>query len=646
MERREIAKDVENRIRRLGFGKVKSKGLKETVKKVINSAPKWAEKIDPEEVNFEEVLYSIDIGTLKYLPSKDFKKLVDIETGKVVDVSKYGKIVNKLDFDYFDTSYLAVLEGATPLLIVETEDGKKRLVDIERDKLLLETDNIEVSQNLMLEENQVRNLFVVAKNDGKLNLYAVRKDNNLQYLTDLKDEKEAYLLLIEEIGKEQTFEITDSKGVKHTLLIKADKEDFEIYFDNQRVDKPTYTVVSHPAPRHLDDTLALHLLGSLYNAQYKFVHPQGDEVKEYIEDPTAIVVDIGGEYDPQKLNFDHHQDLNLPSSVVLTLKHFKPSLLEDETVKEFVEIADKIDRFGFPKVSKEYNLPPDNTVPLLMRAYLDISQKLFEEGKVPFKNPEQFKNHLKEALSSKYPIKVITEEGQTVEALFDVEKEKIEGAEIDKEGLSKVVPKIKAVLIKGRVPVVDFSDIVSTVREGKVFNPVLDYMYQTQKKTFNPESFKNPYNRFFLKAVVQFPKAVVNDYVNRLKEEEKRKKEVLSNLKIATFMGLKAIIDLSDNPLRPGEYFQVHPDAGFLFQRNAFNKEQTSIVKNTRLPETQKINLNELYKILGEDKKVFTHPTGFITVVDMPVEETLQKLKKELSNDISLNNDTFLNPSF
>jgi uncharacterized UPF0160 family protein len=62
-----------------------------------------------------------------------------------------------------------------------------------------------------------------------------------------------------------------------------------------------------------------------------------------IADPDTIVLDVGGEYDPAKNNYDHHQDLSLPSAAGLVWRHWKDVLCEPEAQPFFQEFIDSID---------------------------------------------------------------------------------------------------------------------------------------------------------------------------------------------------------------------------------------------------------------------------------------------------------------
>jgi hypothetical protein len=62
-------------------------------------------------------------------------------------------------------------------------------------------------------------------------------------------------------------------------------------------------IVTHPGGAHKDDFLACSALLAHYNVAIE----RRDPTAEDLDSPGTIVVDIGHEHDPAKLNFDHHQ---------------------------------------------------------------------------------------------------------------------------------------------------------------------------------------------------------------------------------------------------------------------------------------------------------------------------------------------------
>ncbi len=69
-------------------------------------------------------------------------------------------------------------------------------------------------------------------------------------------------------------------------------------------------------------------------------------LEEAIADPYTLVLDVGGVYDPSMFNFDHHQDLSLPSSAGMIwqhFKHFSPYSEEYPYLDNFISAIDAVD---------------------------------------------------------------------------------------------------------------------------------------------------------------------------------------------------------------------------------------------------------------------------------------------------------------
>lgn len=110
-------------------------------------------------------------------------------------------------------------------------------------------------------------------------------------------------------------------------------------------------IISHLPPRHMDDWLAIAFLKSLFSdAEVEYVHPQRVP-GEYYDDDRICLIDIGGKYDPEKNNFDHHQNLDLSCSLILIWKKYGNFDIEKYPV---VKIIDHIDRFGVKEASVKF----------------------------------------------------------------------------------------------------------------------------------------------------------------------------------------------------------------------------------------------------------------------------------------------------
>ncbi|MCK4690923.1 MAG: MYG1 family protein [Desulfuromonadales bacterium] len=79
-----------------------------------------------------------------------------------------------------------------------------------------------------------------------------------------------------------------------------------------------YKIVAHPGSAHKDDFLSVCVLLSALGHADVF---RREATGEDLADPQTYVVDVGMEYDPQRHNFDHHQDPSLPCAFHLVMKH-------------------------------------------------------------------------------------------------------------------------------------------------------------------------------------------------------------------------------------------------------------------------------------------------------------------------------------
>jgi hypothetical protein len=143
-------------------------------------------------------------------------------------------------------------------------------------------------------------------------------------------------------------------------------------------------VVTHREPRHWDDFIAVALLKMSYpDAVVEFVHPQGVP-QEYYNDKGVCLVDVGGRYEPELMNFDHHQDVNLNCSLMLVLKYvYGLSVLSK--VLQFIDLAD---RFGVKKASEELGVRLDPQEDAMRREILliDLNRYGKEVGEVLWDN--------------------------------------------------------------------------------------------------------------------------------------------------------------------------------------------------------------------------------------------------------------------
>ena len=145
-------------------------------------------------------------------------------------------------------------------------------------------------------------------------------------------------------------------------------------------------IISHLNPRHMDDFLAIAILKTKYtDAEIDFVHPQSVP-NSYLEDPEIILVDVGGNYNPQLKNYDHHQDLNLPSSIVLVLKDEFEGILNLTKIlsSQTINFIDTTDRFGVKQASEIAGVPLNKEEDKMRKEILliDLKKHALEVGKI------------------------------------------------------------------------------------------------------------------------------------------------------------------------------------------------------------------------------------------------------------------------
>lgn len=79
-----------------------------------------------------------------------------------------------------------------------------------------------------------------------------------------------------------------------------------------------HKIVVHPGNAHRDDFLAVSILLATLDEAEVF---RCDPSVEDLADPLTYVVDVGMEYNPSRLNFDHHQDRSLPCAFHLVMQY-------------------------------------------------------------------------------------------------------------------------------------------------------------------------------------------------------------------------------------------------------------------------------------------------------------------------------------
>lgn len=93
-------------------------------------------------------------------------------------------------------------------------------------------------------------------------------------------------------------------------------------------------IITHPGFFHADELCAIALIKIVGIAISSI---ERREVKEEdLADPNTFVIDIGGQYNPDQLLFDHHQDGALEASNVLVLRYLLAIEKIDQVAYDFI----------------------------------------------------------------------------------------------------------------------------------------------------------------------------------------------------------------------------------------------------------------------------------------------------------------------
>jgi len=147
------------------------------------------------------------------------------------------------------------------------------------------------------------------------------------------------------------------------------------------------------------------------------------------------------------------------------------------------------------------------------------------------------------------------------------------------------------------------------------------------------EALKNTsnYDEFILYFYDCLDRARILEEPKRLIEEEEQKiNKLLSKARVMDYKGIKVLYSQeSFSPYHSQVFSETKAD--IIIERNKMNASHTSVIKNSSSPFYDRVDLNQLSQLY---RQVFIHKTGFITVLDVPVEnvDVVLILEKILSN--------------
>ncbi len=139
----------------------------------------------------------------------------------------------------------------------------------------------------------------------------------------------------------------------------------------------SYRIITHDGKAHMDELTASAFLVLALGEQPEEIlridsREAGRMVRENEIGENDWVLDCGMVHDPGRRLFDHHQDGEIPSTVVLVFEHFFPELV-DSRLHEDVVLLSRVDTRGLRSLNDYETL--DESL-----SYWSFSQKLLLKG--------------------------------------------------------------------------------------------------------------------------------------------------------------------------------------------------------------------------------------------------------------------------
>jgi hypothetical protein len=115
-------------------------------------------------------------------------------------------------------------------------------------------------------------------------------------------------------------------------------------------------IITHPGSAHFDEVTAVSLILAVH-ADTLFRIERREPAQAELDNPDVWVVDIGNRHEPEKRNFDHHQDMNCPAAFVLVAEYL--GLIETMSIMPWWHFKDSVDHLGPVKSSIKYHAGDD-----------------------------------------------------------------------------------------------------------------------------------------------------------------------------------------------------------------------------------------------------------------------------------------------
>ncbi len=117
----------------------------------------------------------------------------------------------------------------------------------------------------------------------------------------------------------------------------------------------SYRIITHNGKAHMDELLAVSLIAVYRNEMPEAVlRVNSQEAAELLEtenyEENTYFIDTGLVYDPDRLLFDHHQDMSLPCSALQVFEYYFP-LLNESKLHRYIKLVSAVDTRGAQSLS-------------------------------------------------------------------------------------------------------------------------------------------------------------------------------------------------------------------------------------------------------------------------------------------------------
>lgn len=118
---------------------------------------------------------------------------------------------------------------------------------------------------------------------------------------------------------------------------------------------PPKRIITHPGQFHADELLGIALIKTMIKQlgpdDHQLVVERHSVItSEMINNKDILLIDVGGQYDENLLNLDHHQDRLLPAAcslantlIIRSLVHYKERIKESRYNSEYKDLHDNLE---------------------------------------------------------------------------------------------------------------------------------------------------------------------------------------------------------------------------------------------------------------------------------------------------------------